>query len=315
MILLLSVLALFTHNAWSQTRDLCDLLDLTNCSGVSRQGRRSSLQSLPSPGTSAILNPATVSFDRGLGLEAIYQEGNPVNFGLASGNGKIGGAFISTSLENTFFGNRVFELEDEFIKRNEDKKQYRHNKLNLALAGKLLRKKYLALDAGVILKRHNEIKKINPGVGISGKMGYFTFGASYYQDDFHLKLAGADAVSFGDQEYSEKFLVSTYSLGVRVSNLTLDTGVIKTRYDRDEKNTEILLYSASYIYKNLMFNIAHRVESSPMAKFQNEKITYKNTVSENYAGVQVSMGKYLIMGLNYNYYLLREPSLMATLYL
>ena len=287
-----------------EANEICDLLDLKNCAGVTKQGRRSSLLSLPSPTTSTILNPATVSFDRGLGVEVIHQSGNPLVFSLASGTGKIGGALISSSLENTFFGNRVYESTEDYFRRNEEKKQYKTNKMNLALGAKLIRKKNVALDVGLILKRHSEIKKINPGVGLSGRLGPLTLGASLYQDDFYIK----------DIDYSEKFSVATYSVGTKYRNFSVDAGVIKTRYERDEMDTTIHLYAGSYIYRNFMFNLAYRNEISPTVKYIDGKLEEKKSTGDYFAGVQTSLGRHLIVGINYNYFLLRETSLLGTIF-
>lgn len=288
----------------SGTNDLCDILDLQNCSGVSKQGRRASALSLPSTSTASLLNPANVSFDRGLGLEAIHQSGNPVVFNLATGTGKVGAALISTSMENTFFGNRVYELDEDYLQRRKKKKQYRTKKISLSLGAKLLRKKHFSLDAGFILKRHSEIKRINPGVGISGRLGLLNFGASVYQDDFHL-----------ENSYQERFQVVSYSLGTKVKNLSLDYGVISTKYRQDSVNTRINLLSASYIMGDFMFNLALRNENSPAPKFIDGGLKFEESKGDIFGGVQASLGRYLIVGLNYNYFLLNEVSVMGTVFL
>lgn len=291
-------------HAFSASRDICDILDLQNCSGVSKQGRRSSALSLPSPSTSVLLNPANTSFDRGFGVEAIHQTGNPVIFNAATGTGKVGAALISTSMENTFFGNRVPESDEDYFRRKKDKKQYRTKKITLALGGKLLRKKNFALDAGVILKRHSEIKRVNPGAGLSGRIGPLTFGTSVYQDDFHIEST----------DYQEKFTVVTYSVGTKIKNLSLDYGVISTKYEQDIINTKVTLTSASYIAGDFMFNLALRNENSPAPKFVNGELRYQESKSDVYGGVQASLGRFLIVGVNYNYFLLEEVSTMATLF-
>lgn len=309
MIHFLAVIALLLISSSSYAVDICDLLNLKNCSGVTKQGRRTSLQSLPSPATSAMLNPATTSFDRGVGVELIHQNGNNLVWNLASGTGKLGGALISSSLENSFFGNRVPELDYDYLQRNLSKKQYKTKKHSLALGGKLFRRKHVSLDVGLLLKRHTKIGRINPGVGASGQLGPFRLGAAYYQDDFFLKGNNLD----GTENYSERFMVSTYSIGTRIYNFAFDVGAIKTNYAHDEKDTEIFIYSGSYIYKNFMFNLAHRSETSPAPKFIDDRLEYKDNTSSIFAGVQASLGKHLILGVNYNYFLLQEISFLATL--
>lgn len=289
--------------SWAAPPDLCDILDLKNCSGVSKQSRRSSALSLPSTATASLLNPANVSFDRGLGLEAIHQSGNPVVFNIASGTGRIGSALISTSMENTFFGNRVFELSDDYLQRRKRKKQYRTNKVSLAVGAKLYRKKNFTLDAGLIFKRHSEIKRINPGAGLSGRLGFLNYGVSLYQDDFHLR-----------NSYQERFQVMTYSLGTKIKNLSVDYGVIDTKYKLDMINTRVNLLSTSYIMGDFMINLAMRNEKSPAPKYIDGELKFQESKNDIYAGVQASLGRYLIVGVNYNYFLLNEVSFSTTLF-
>jgi hypothetical protein len=252
----------------------------------------------------------------------IHQSGNSLLFNLASGNGRVGGALVNASLENSFFGNRTYELDSQYLKRNKEKKQYKSKKLNLALGGKLFQKKNASLDMGILLKRHSEIKRINPGIGASARWGFLTLGASTYQDDFHLDLVNnidpytglPYAAAYNKTEYTERFVVSTYSIGARIKSLALDYGVIKTRYDRDEMNTEAQLYSSSYIYGDFMFNLAYRIETSPAPKYIDGALKLKESKKDIFAGVQASLGKYVIVGVNYNYFLLREFSLLATVF-
>jgi hypothetical protein len=316
-ILLLTPLA-----SWAQ-RDLCDVLKIPNCSSVMRQVRRSSAQSYPSPGTAASTNPANVSFDRGLGVELIYQPGNNVNFNLASGTGKVGGALISSATENGFFGNRNIETDFSYMTRNDDQKQYRSKKLNLALGGRVLGKRNYTLDFGLLIKRHNDIKNVNLGYGASAKLGIFSFGAALYQDDFIIYQKDAITYSSGRNydiifnsapSYSEKFQVRTFSGGFRYKDFSFDAGFINVRYKVFPLESRIQILSASYAYKNLMFNIARRVENSPMVKYINGDLKYQQEMTNYYMGIQTSVGKHLIVGTAYNYFLLREISLNATFF-
>lgn len=322
MILFLSLITFFLNSAWAKSPNLCDILDLKNCEGVTKQGRRTSVVSYPSPTTSVGMNPATVSFDRGIGIEAIQQANNPVVFGLASGTGKFGGALISSSLENTFFGNRVYELDDAFLKRQENKKQYKTQKISLAVGGKLTRKNNFALDIGLIAKRHSEIKKINPGIGLSGRFKFITFGASIYQDDFFLDFENHQdpqtgipyTVLFGQPNYQETFTVKTFSVGTKFGGLALDAGFIQTRYKFDNQNSNISIYSAAYIYRNYMLNFAIRNELNSVPKFEDNMLVEEKSKTSYFGGAQVSIGKHLIVGVNYNYFLLNEFSLITTLF-
>ncbi len=307
---------------WGAPKDICDLIDLPNCSGVSKQGRRTSNQSYPSPSTSASLNPATVSFDRGLGLEVIHQSGNPLLFSVASGSGKFGGALISTNLENGFFGNRVVELDGVYFRRNDNKKQYRSKKLTFALGAKLIRKNNYGIDVGILFKRHSEIGTINPGAGLSARIGPVSLGASIYKDDFQLlqkdlvtyATGGVYDFSVVADDYQEKFTVQTLTAGIRIKNVSIDGGIISTKYKLYEEDSVIRILSASINYRNYLFNLANRSETSGAAKYEDGLLTLEKGQQNWYTGAQVSLGKHLILGVAYNYFLLREFSLNGTLF-
>lgn len=268
------------------------------------------------------MNPATVSFDRGFGVEAMFQAGNPVVLSAASGTGRMGGALISTSLENTFFGNRVIELNDDLLERNKIKRQYQTKKLGFALGGRLFNRKFFNLDLGVILKRHSEIKKINPGVGLSGRLGFLTFGVSHYKDDYFLDLVGhIDPLTglpyqliYGKDTFQDSFKVTTYSVGTKYKAFSLDAGIMKSSYDSSDLNSTIKLYSVSYIFRNFMFNFAYRDENSPAPLFVDDQLKIEERKKYYYGGVQASLGKHFIVGLNYNYFLLKEVSFSSTLF-
>ena len=142
-----------------------------------------------------------MSTDRGFGGEFLLQANNPVSFNLVGGSGKFGGALISPTLENSFFGVRVPELPENFLDRSQDKKRFDNKKLSFALGGKILREKNYGLDFGLLFKRHSEVKKIRTGVGLSGRLFFLNFGTSYYKDDFwvdyeHTKMDGAGGATY-----------------------------------------------------------------------------------------------------------------------
>jgi hypothetical protein len=278
--------------------------------------------SLPSAITAAFLNPATVSFDRGFGVEAIHHSRNPVAFSLASGTGRTGAALISPSLENSFFGNRVIEIDDEYFERVEEKQRYKSRKLNLAFGGKLINRKRFGVDGGIMLKRHEEIKRINPGAGLSFRLGPFHAGGSVYQDDFHLELkdylnpySGLPyQIQFGSDTYEERFLVTSYTAGVGVKNLSFDIGVIRSQLKFYEEDIVVKIYSTSYRRNNWLFSLAIRNETSDAMAIENNQLVFKENKSETYLGAQYSLNRHIILGLHYNYFLLRETAISATLF-
>jgi hypothetical protein len=134
--------------AAGQDSDLCDILKLPNCGGVTKQLRRNAFQSAPTSSTASGLNPANTSFDKGLGLEVLAQPNNPLLYSVISGTGKMGGALISGAADNGFFGNRVPELPETIADRSAEKHQYKNRKLSLPLAGKLFSRKHLRPRCG-----------------------------------------------------------------------------------------------------------------------------------------------------------------------
>jgi hypothetical protein len=305
----------------AEAKDICDILNLKNCSKVTRQSRRSSMSSLPGPATSASSNPATVSFDRGLGIEAIAQSGNKTLLGFASGTGRVGAALISSSLENTFFSNRIPELEGDYKYRLEENKQYKTQKLSLALGARLWNSENVTLDSGIILKRHSEVRDINLGAGLSGRLYFFSFGFSAYQDDLYLDYTRINlqtglpySLETGRDDYHEKFTVLNSFVGLKWKNLNIDYGIIQSKYKIEEEGTRITILAASYVFGNNLINLSLRDETSPRKVHTDEVLKDKKKKSDVFWSYQRSVGKHLILGLNYNYFLLEEASIIASVF-
>lgn len=310
----------FSLDAFSQATDICEFIKVPNCRGVTRQLRRTSAGSIPSTTTAMSMNPANVSFDRGIGLDIMAQASNPLLFGLSTGTGRMGGALINGSIENSFFGNRAPEEPYAMADRVDASKQYRNKKLSIALGARLLQNKKVGLDLGVIVKRHPEVKKINPGVGLSGRIWKISFGASYYKDDYFIDLSNryqpGTNIPYPEDSIQEKFNVTTYTVGTRIGDLALDYGVINTsKIDLYEDPTKISIFSASYHYNNFLLSGAVRKEHSNAPAIKDglpEREVDKQSV---YSGIQYSVNAHIILGLHYNYFLLKEPSLSLTLFL
>lgn len=322
-IFLVSLFFLFAGTVTAAPSDICDIIKIPNCPGVTKQMRRTTFPTAPSPSTAAILNPSNVSFDRGAGLEAIVQAKNPVFFSVASGTGKMGGALISGSLDNAFFGNRVPELNEAFIDRHHNDQQYKNKKFSFALGSKLYSNRNAGLDLGVILKRHSEIKQINPGAGLSGRLYKFHFGVSVYQDDAFIDLtryldpsSGLPySQTYGKDSLNEKFTVTTLTGGFRLGNIAFDVGSIKSKIDFYGEETNIMLYSAAYHFKNFLLNLALRQEHSAAPIYKNDQLEVQEDKSAFFTSAQYSFNKHIIFGVNYNYFLLDEVSLTATLFI
>ena len=308
---------MFTFNfAKAQDADLCKYFKY--CRGSS-EGRGN--KSIPSSASSGNLNPGNVSNVKGFGIEAIYQDNNSLGVDLVTGNGKIG-ALVSPTLENSFFGNRSIEIDELFLARKISRKQYRTKKINLAFGAKLLAKKNVDLSLGISLKRNPDIKKINPGLGLTARLFFLNLGAYVYQDDVKINLDNyinpysqvLYSTIYNSSTYQEKFLVKTYTIGTRIYNLTLDYGVIDTRYKFYNDTTKVALYSASLAFKKLLFNFALRNEESSNMDIYKNGLIINRKKSNRYYGIDYLVNKYLVTGLQYNYFLLDEVSAKLTLF-
>lgn len=282
----------------------CDALNLPNCSGVNKITRRSSAKSMPSAGSASQFNPANVSHDRGFGVESFIQAGNPLNYALVTGTGRTGAAMISSGNENGFFGNRIIENSDDFLERRLEQKQYKSQKYSGAFGLALLKNNTVNLDLGVSAKYNQNIKKINPGAGVSMRVGAFSAGVSNYKDDVFLR---SDSFSLGEN-YQESFQIQTFFVGVKIKNFFLDAGTMSTKFDGFDETFHIRIYSSAFIYKKFLFNMALRQEESGVPKFENNELVFRRKENAFYYGVQYAAHKLLVLGLHYNYHLLDELS-------
>jgi hypothetical protein len=319
--LILSFLSLSHADSSS---NLCEVLNLENCSGVSKQARRSSARSMPSSATASQFNPANVSHDRGLGVETIYQPGQSASINFVAGTGKTGAALVNSRLENAFFGNRVPELEADFLARRDKDDQYKGEKTALAAGASLWRGRYFGIDLGLMGKYHPEIKRVNPGAGLSARIGnILTLGAAYYQDDYYLEFKDRSnlrtgvpyATEYGRPDFQERFYVTNFFGGLSLGSLFLDAGVIHTRYKFYQDDQTVQLYSAAFIWGKFLFNLALRHEYTPQWKYTKDGPVDERRQNETYGAIQYSFSKRVIVGVHHNYYLLRELAGSLTVFL
>lgn len=315
-LLLLTALCCISSFVFAEDDSLCALFKLPNCDSLSSTSRRSSGKSLPSSVAASQFNPANVSHDRGVGVEVFYQKNNHLSAGFVTGTGQAGAALISAKNDNSFFGNKIVELDDDYLQRRLGKKQYSSNKYSLALGYGLISNTDMGIDLGLITKYNEDIKVVNFGGGLAIRLGPFSFGASMYKDDVFLNFG--NKIDFRTHEfyvseynrlqYQENFDVQTFSVGVKRKNLFLDWGRIKTFYKFYNNKINIDIYSMSYIWKKLLFNVAVRNESNPALKFKEGKLVDQKYETSYYGGIQFSLNNYFIVGAHYNYFLLNEYS-------
>jgi len=288
------------------------------CGGSSS---RSSSQSVPSTSSAASLNPGNISEVKGFGVEAIYQSSNPLSYDVVTGDGKIG-ALVSPSLENSFFGNRSIEMDDVYYARRLGKIQYKNTKLNLAVGANILNHKNLKIAFGISAKRNPDIRNINFGAGVSVRLPFVNFGVYLYQDDQKINLKNyinpynsiLYSTIFNGSTYQEKFSVKTYTVGTKIKNLSLDYGMIETKYKFYSDKTIIRLYSGAYSYKSLLFSFALRNEDSSNQLFKDNSLVISRNKVENFYGVDYLLKQSIVLGVQYNYFLLNEWSAKFVLF-
>ena len=314
--LLLFIPVILTHFAFAED-DHCVYFKYCG------SGSQGSSRSLPSSSTSANFNPSNISNVKGLGVETLLQPNNSLGFNLVTGNGKVGGAVISPTAENSFFGNRSIEIDEVYLQRRIDSKRYKNKKLNIALGGKIINQKDYGLDLGVSLKRNPDVKRINPGIGISARLGFLNLGAYLYTDDTKITFDEYRnpynglpyQVQYDAPTYQETFSVQTFSVGTKIKDLSLDWGMIRAKYDFYPEDTIINIYSAAYSHKNFLFNFAYRKEQSSNLKDERLGLVMERNKYDFYTGVQYFINRHVIIGASYNHFLLNELSATITLYL
>lgn len=272
--------------------------------------------------TQAIINPSSLAKVKGFGIETLYQNHNPLAFSFVTGNGKFGAALVSSSLENSFFGNRTPELDDAYIERVAEEKRFKSKKLHLGLGVNLLEKKNFSVNLGLSARRNSEIKEINLGAGLNVKFWIFHFGHYLYRDDFKLTFndhydfeTGIPyTVLYNNSSYQEKFNVATTTFGFNLKNFNFDYGRIYSHYDFYQEATTIYIYAAGYKWKKFFFHLGYRQEFSAQLNAEKGSVSYSRKKLDRYAGVQYSLNKHFVLGFAYNTYLLDELSTTLTLF-
>jgi hypothetical protein len=289
-----------------------------HCGGVSESNK-----SIPSTSASAGLNPGNLSAVKGFGVETILQADNQASFSIVSGTGKLGGGLISPTVENSFFGNRSLEIDEDFRERRIEKKRYKNKKLNLGIGANLYDKRGYGFDLGVSAKRNPALKKFNPGVGFNIRFPILSIGAFIYKDDVQVNLGNYYSpyegvpyfILHGKNTYDETFTVRTLTIGTKIKKLSLDFGSINTRYKFYPFDTNIQIFSTSYNINKFLINVAYRRESSPNLEEKDGELFMKEKKSDMYYGVQYSFNRHFLVGVGYNTFLLDELSATLSFFL
>lgn len=293
--------------------EVCD--QLRQFCGYARGGGASATGA-PTRGSKVRINPAAVPTEKGFGLESIIY-GGEADFALVKGFGRVGAGISPSNSEETFFGPPSIEYEPDYLERKYNYTKYKSQKYSAAGAVGLWRNKKqgikrVELNIGVLGKYNTKTKKYMGGGGLNGSLGPITFGASRYQDQTQY-----------DDEFTNfpvtttvttNYHVNNLSVGLFLNSLALDYSIL--RMDQPTESTTTLI-TATLLLKRVMLTYSHRSEKSDRPVLIEGTTTVDYTVKnkiENFYGVQVNLGKYLMLGAFYNYYLLREYSLGATLF-
>lgn len=302
----LVALMLAPTRALAFTDGLCNL-DEEYCG---RRGSSSSMSGGPTSSSRVQVNPSAVPTEKMLGFEVIGYKGEG-DFGIVRGFGRVGAAITPSNSEETFFGAPSAETSDYYLARKVAAQKYQQQKFTLATAFNLIEKgsglRQMILNLGVMARYNSLTKATTPGAGLSGIFGPFSFGYSVSRDETQLPVAVA-----GEDTSKVQSILETYSLGLYLNALILDYSTIRTQ------NSELLvvnLFTTTLLVKKFILSAARRVETSsrPGFNFRTKSLESEFEKVEYFYGIQYQATKNLMVGALYNYYLLREASVTATL--
>jgi hypothetical protein len=308
-----------TQLSFALDEDDCSYFKYCGSSSGSSGAKRSS----PSVSSSSRSNPGIVAKIKGFGLESLYQKNNPIEFSIVTGNGRIGSMVSSSSGENSFFGNRTPELEDDFLNRTLAGKRYKNNKLQLGTGISLIDKKYFELILGVSAIKNSDTKNLNLGYSASMRLYIINVSAFKYKDDYKFDFTNHLCIScnanyatyYGVNSFSERFDVTAITAGTKFGNFSIDYAQIKSKYSFYPAETSISILSTAYNYNKFLFNFAIRNEISNNPLVENGQLVFEQIKQYNFYGIQYLPNKHLSLGLGYNNYLLNELSFTLTMFL
>lgn len=289
----------------THAKRLCDIYSWMACPDAFAASRSTTATSLPLNSAAAPTNPASMSVDRGFGIETIML-GNSFDISLITGTGVIGSSFSVTNNEATFFGESPPEEVADNIDRREAKNKYDSPKITGLFAFQLVgakKKNSFKLNLGVLGRYNTDTSTFTGGPGLSAAWGAFSVGAAQFTNDYYSPTTGLT------QEYDTQ----TFTFGVKVSNMAFDWTYIKN----DAVNwSRVRVLTATLFTKKFMFTYGSRQEESPYPA--QVPVTLENLQDprlDTFLAVQYLYKKNLIFGVYSNYYLLNSLSFGLTLFL
>ncbi len=279
-------------------------------------GRSNSSSSNPSYGNEIRINPSAVPTEKGVGLEGIVYK-NEADFAFVQGLGRVGAALSPSNSEETFFGPPGIELEDDYLTRKQKENKFPNQKVTLATAFNLIKRqgtgiKSYGLQLGVMGRYNRLTHNTSPGGGLSGLIGPFTFGASMYDDETQFDLTNYGSVDKPVIDYK----VQTYNGGISLGSVLLDYSVLQLQAPDAQETATVRLLTGSLLVKKIIFTVSKRTEDSTRKSYNYETklLEAKQIKEEMFGGLQINATNNLMLGMLYNYYLLHEYSLTATLF-
>jgi hypothetical protein len=280
-------------------------------------GRSNSVSSNPSTSNQIRINPSAVPTEKSIGLEGIYFN-KDTDLSLVQGLGRVGAAISPSNSEETFFGPPGFEIPSETLTRKQNSEKYPSQKINLAAAFDVIKKKGSGLKSyglklGAIGKYNKFTNQVHPGAGLTAVLGPFLAGASFYNDETQL-----DYTQYGliPSKVVTEYQVQTYSAGISLSSLLVDYSVLRLEEKETKEVSTVRVTTASLLVKKLILTASRRIEESERDayNYSTETMEVKKIKEEYFGGIQYNLTRNFMLGALYNYYLLREYSATATLF-
>lgn len=270
----------------------------------------------PSAGGQVKINPSAVPIEAGFGIEGLFFK-QEVDVAIVRGNGRVGAAISPSNSEETFFGPPGFELESKYYERKLNAEKFPNQKYTLATAIGLVDKAgsglhTFTLRMGLMAKYNKLTKNVTPGAGLSGVLGPLTFGGSIYNDETQIE----DPIPDGTNTTRITYQVQTYNVGVFLSSLIVDYSHLRLQIPDNPDISEVNLVTASLLVDKFILTAAKRTENSSRRSFNYDtKLLETKQIKEDvFGGIQYAPNKNLMFGLLYNYYLLNELSVAATIF-
>lgn len=253
-----------------------------------------------------------------IGVELIVYKGT-FDPSIITGTGRIGAAISPTGSEETFFGPIGFEVSQDLLKRRLIDDKYASQKVGLSSAVSLFSNSssglsHFELNLGVMGKYNRLTGTAWPGGGVSGIAGPLSFGYAVAKDEYLF-----DYSPYSGSVLKQKFryALETYSIGLSLTNLSLDYSLLKVTAEEFVEPATVALLVASLTVKKAMFTVAARTERSDREYFDPslKALVTKKVKNETFLGVQAPLGKAIMVGFFYNYYTLHELSFGLTAFL